>query len=116
MLICDTFIDDNCKKLLQKNINFEIKNKSLKRGKLVLYFQRNFHLVFVLDTIKKREKLEIPIPFAIEYHSEDDLMFFDYRMSTLSKIFSEAEPFLTLFTSKVVKNKFFDTILTINAN
>jgi hypothetical protein len=115
MLINGTYIEEQCKKLLQKNISFEIKNKTIKSGKLILFNQRNFHIVFYIFLNKqKKESFETPIPFNIEYHPEDNLMFFDYRIKTLSKMFQDSEPFLSLYTPKVAKSKFFDTILTIN--
>jgi len=115
MLINGTYIEHNCKKLLQKNISFELKNKILKKGKLVLFYKRNFYLVFILENEKKtKDKIEIPIPFGIESHDEDDLMYFDYRISTLKKHLFDVEPYFTLFNPKVAKSKYFNIILTIN--
>ncbi len=115
MLINGTYIEENCKKMLQKTISFEIKNKILKKGKLILFYQRNFFIVFVIETDKKlKEKIEIPIPFDIEYHEDDDLMYFDYRIKTLKKHLFNVEPYFTLFNPKVAKSKFFNIILTIN--
>ena len=117
MLIIGTTIEKVCKSLLQKDIVLEIRNKVVKKGKLVLFFQRNFHIVFILDNPKKpRTKFEIPIPFDIETHPEDNLVYFDYRMSALSKKFTESEPYLTLYTKTDTKNKFFNSILTISTN
>jgi len=115
MLINGTHIEKCCKDLLQKNVTFELKNKVLKRGKIVLFFQRNFHLVFLIDSEKKsKDKIEIPIPFKITRDDDKNVLQFDYRISTLSNHFSTAEPNLTVFTPKLAKNKFFDTILKIN--
>jgi hypothetical protein len=115
MLINDTYIEKNCNKLLQKNVSFEIKNKILKKGKIVLFYQRNFFIIFVIETDKKNhEKLEIPIPYNIEAHDEDHLMFFDYRIKTLKTHLFDVEPYFTIFNPKVAKSKFFDSILTIN--
>jgi hypothetical protein len=115
MLINGTYIENNCKKLLQKTISFELKNKTIKKGKLVLFYQRNFYLVFVLETDKKKkDKIEIPIPFDIEFHEDDDLMYFDYRIAKLKKHLFDVEPYFSLFNPKVAKSKYFNTILTIN--
>ena len=115
MLINGTYIENNCKKLLQKNISFEIKNKIIKKGKLILFYQRNFYLVFILENDKKKkDKLEIPIPFGMEYHEDDELMYFDYRIVTLKKHLFDIEPYFTLFNPKVAKSKFFNIILTVN--
>ena len=115
MLINGTYIENNCKKLLQKNISFEIKNKIIKKGKLILFYQRNFYLVFILENDKKKkDKLEIPIPFGMEYHEDDELMYFDYRIVTLKKHLFDIEPYFTLFNPKVAKSKLFNIILTVN--
>jgi len=115
MLINGTHIEESCKTLLQKDLSFEIKNKTIKRGKVVLFFQRNFHIVFVLDTDKaKRDKIELPIPFKIEHHDSDGLVYFDYRVATFSKMFPECQPYLTFYTQKVAKSKYYDSILSIS--
>lgn len=118
MLINGTFIEDTCKSLLQRDLSFEIRNKTIKKGKIILFFQRNFHIVFCLDNEKdnKRDKIELPIPFAIEHHDSDNLVYFDYRLSTFTKLYPECQPYLNLSKPKIAKNKFFDTILTINGN
>lgn len=117
MLINGTYIENYCKSLLQREVLFEIKNKIIKKGKIILFFQRNFHIVFMIENEKsKKDKLEIPIPFGIESHKEDDLLYFDYRIVTLKKQLFEVEPYFTLYTPTVAKSKFFDNILTINGN
>ena len=117
MLINGTHIEESCKSFLQRDLTFEIKNKTLKKGKVVLYFQRNFHIVFILDTEKeKRDKIELPIPFRVEHHDSDNLVYFDYRISTFSKMYPECQPYLSLYKPKVAKSKFYDSILTISGN
>ena len=117
MLINGTYIEESCRSFLQRDLTFEIKNKTLKKGKVVLYFQRNFHIVFILDSEKdKRDKIELPIPFDIEHHDSDNLVYFDYRITTFSKMYPECQPYLSLYKPKVAKSKFYDTILTINGN
>ena len=115
MLINGTNIEESCKSFLQKDIQFEMKNKIIKKGKIILYFQRNFHIIFILDNEKeKRDKLEVPIPFGIEHHNSDGLVYFDYRISTFSKMYPECQPFLTLYKPKVIKNRFYDSVLVVN--
>lgn len=117
MLINGTHIEESCKSFLQKDLSFEIRNKTIKKGKMILYFQRNFHIVFILDVEKeKRDKLEIPIPFKIEHHHSDGLVYFDYRLSTFSQMYPECQPYLNLYKPKLAKSKFYDNILTINGN
>jgi len=116
MNIQGTLIEKTCKFLLQKNLTLELGKKVHKQGKLILFYQKNFYLTFVMDTAKKyREKIEIPLPFEVEMHEEDNLIYFDYRIKTLAKHAPEIENHLMVYPPKVAGNKFWDTILTINA-
>jgi hypothetical protein len=117
MTINGTKIEDICKFLLQKNISLELKNKQFKNGKLVIFNQKNFYINFVLENDKKtHEKIELPIPYDIEFYQEENLIYFDYRLKCLYKFSPEIETNLIFYPKKVAGNKFWDTILTINAN
>lgn len=117
MSIYGTTIEDACKFLLQKDITINIKNKTYKEGKLILFYQKNFYITFVMDTEKKsKEKIEIPIPYEIETHKEDNLIYFDYRIKTLSKYAPEIETNLIVYPKKISGNKFWDSILLISIN
>lgn len=117
MNINDTPLEEACKFLLQKNLSFEINNKVLKSGKLILFSQKNFFLTFIINSNKKdKDKVEIPIPYGIETHYDENLIYFDYRLKTLCKTSPEIENYLKIYPSKVQGNKFWDTILTIDAN
>jgi hypothetical protein len=117
MNINNTQLEDICKFLLQKNISLEINDKVFKSGKLLLFYQKNFYLTFVLNSNKKeKDKVEIPIPYDTEAHYEEGLLYFDYRIKTLSKLAPDMENYLKIYPSKVSGNKYWDTILTINAN
>lgn len=114
MTIYGTQIEKVCKFLLQKNLTLELGKKVYKQGKLILFYQKNFYLTFIMDTAKKpKEKIEIPIPFEIELHEDDDLVYFDYRIKTLAKHAPEIENNLIIYPTKVAGNKFWDTILLI---
>jgi hypothetical protein len=117
MNINGTPLEEACKFLLQKKISFEINNKSFKNGKLLLFYQKNFYLMFILNSSKKeKDKIEIPIPYDIEIHREDGLVYFDYRIKSLARLAPEMENYLKVYCTKPNVNKFWDTILTINAN
>jgi len=117
MTITKTPIEDACKFLLQKTLSLELNNKTFKQGKLILFYQKNFYLTFLMDTAKKqREKVEIPIPYDVEIHEKDDLVYFDYRLKTLAKHAPEVEMYLKMYSSKKTSNKFWNTILTIDGN
>jgi hypothetical protein len=116
MSINGTSLEDCCKFLLQKNISLEFKDKIYKQGKLLIFQQKNFYLTFIIDSVKsKEEKVEIPIPYDIEPHYDDNLIYFDYRLKSLSKFSPEIETNLLFYPKKMSGNKFWDTILTINA-
>jgi hypothetical protein len=117
MTIHETDIEKACKYLLQKDITLEIKNKVFKQGKLILFYQRNFFITFVMNTAKKnKEKIEIPIPYNVELHESDNLIYFDYRIKTLAKHAPNIETHLILYPKKISGNKFWDSILLINTN
>lgn len=116
MNISCTDLEETCKMLLQRNVFFIVKNKVIKKGKIELFTQRNFHIVFhVLTGKNKKEKLELPIPFSIENHIDDGLIFFDYRIKSLSKYCPETEKNLLMLIDKSSsKNtKYNNTILLI---
>lgn len=116
MNITKTPLEEACKFLLQRNLSMEVSNKVFKEGKLILFYQKNFYLTFIMDTDKKKkEKVEIPIPYEIEIHEEDSLIYFDYRLKTLAKHAPEVENYLKVYSSKKNSNKFWNTILTIDA-
>ena len=116
MNITKTPIEAACMFLLQKTVSLEMNNKVHKQGKLILFYQKNFYLTFIMDTVKKdKEKVEIPIPFDVELHEEDSLVFFDYRLKTLARHAPEVENYLRVYSSKKNSNKFWNTILTIDA-
>jgi hypothetical protein len=117
MTIYGSNIEKACKFLLQKSITIDIKNKTYKQGKLLLFYQRNFYITFVMDTPKKaKEKIEIPIPYGVELHEDENLVYFDYRIKTLTKNAPEIETNLLVYPKKISGNKFWDSILLINAN
>ena len=117
MNISKTPLENCCMFLLQKHVNLELNGKVYKQGKLVLFYQKNFYLTFIMDTAKKKtERIEIPIPFEVELHQEDDLVYFDYRIKTLAKHYPDCEDYMKLYSSKRSSSKFWNTILTIDAN
>jgi hypothetical protein len=117
MTIQGTDIEKACKFLLQKEIVIELKNKTHKQGKVVLFYQKNFYITLVMNTPKKdKEKVELPIPYGVEFYEDEDLIYFDYRIKTLSKHAPEIETNLLVYPKKISGNKFWDSILLINAS
>lgn len=117
MTIHGTDIEKACKFLLQKNITLELKNKTYKQGKLIIFYQTNFYITFILNTAKKeKEKIDIPIPYGVEFYDDENLIYFDYRIKSLSKHAPEIETNLLVYPKKIKNNKFWDTILLISTN
>ena len=95
----------NC---LQRHITFNINNKQIKKGKLLLFRRVHFYIQIALSTDKfDREHFEIPIPFDVENYSSEGLLYFDYRINSL-KVSD-----LPLFPSKI-SSTFFNKILEIS--
>jgi len=117
MTIYGTDLEKACKFLLQKEITLELNNKVYKKGKLLLFYQKNFYITFVMDTAKKlKDKIEIPIPYNIEMYEDENLLYFDYRIKSLSKYAPQIETNLIVYPKKTTGNKFWNSILSINAN
>jgi hypothetical protein len=93
---------------LQKLVYFNISSKTVKKGKLLLFRRIHYHIQIALSTDKnKRENFEIPIPFNVENHGADGLLYFDYRLNSLNV---ENLPYIS---SKVSSN-YFNKILEIS--
>lgn len=105
----------NC---LQKNLEFWIGNKIIRRGKLLLYKPVNFSWILTLTTnkngsIRETENLELPMPFHTEDHLSEGLFYFDYRLINIPVVYNPA-PAYTFYQHKPLgdrKNQFFDSIL-----
>lgn len=112
MLINETKIEEILKFLLQKNLKFFIKSKQLKKGKLILFKQNNYHLELMMDINGEQKKFEIPIPYDAEVWEDDNLVYFDYRLTTLAKNNPKLQK-LIMSVPKDGNSKFYDTILEI---
>ena len=111
--IDNTDIEVCLKGILQRKIKINLKNKQIKKGKLILFKQNNYHLEL---TIKREDgdlkKFEIPIPFKVEQHNDEGLVYFDYRFATLGQGNNELLNILRKLP-KEGNSKFYDQILEI---
>jgi len=112
MIIDDTKYETTLKYLLQKDIKFNLNGKSYKKGKLILFKQRNYHLELTLQKNNNTKKIEIPIPYNIEMWADDNLVYFDYRLTTLSKGDKELYNLITKMVQQSY-SKFYDSILEL---
>lgn len=68
---------------LQRNIVFVLDNKIIKEGKLFLYNEKDYYMVFYLKTNNnEQKKFEIPYPFSITRHK--NYLVLDYSLSAIS--------------------------------
>jgi hypothetical protein len=70
--------------LLQNQLAFTVNNKTIKKGKLLLFRRVHYFIQIALMTDKlTRENFDIPIPFKVENYAEEGLLYFDYRTDSL---------------------------------
>jgi len=113
MIIENTIIEETLKMLLQKQVKMYIKNKCFKTGRLLLFKQNNYHLeITIRRPDNEIKKFEIPIPFDIEVWETDNLVYFDYRLTTLARGKKELEDLLSTL-DRDGNNKFYNRILEI---
>ena len=102
--------------LLQQTLKIRVGEKNIRNGRLVHFKRIHFvyHLTF-LNSKGNRETLELPLPFSIETHKEEKLLYFDYRNDTLSR----KDDVLLLKIKKIKSNNalvFYDNIVEIDFN
>ena len=70
---------------LQKQVVFSIGDKTIKKGRLLLFRRVHYFIQISLMSDKNvRENFEVPIPFKVENYTEDGLLYFDYRIASLN--------------------------------
>jgi len=105
-------LDNAIKPYFLKDIIFSLKNKTYKKGKLINFRLSGCYIAFIINTEKKRETFEVPLPFALE--EKNGQIVFDYRLETLAE--QDFELLINLkSTSKIKNSKFYNTVLTINS-
>ena len=94
---------------LQKNLNLSVDNKQIKKGKLLLFRRAHYYIQLMVVSDKgTKECIDIPIPFKIENYSDEGLIYFDYRTTSLELNSLPRIPEKTNFS-------FFNKILEIQA-
>ena len=128
-MITEDELDNILKYQLKKYLQFELNGKIYKRGLLSLYkletYHNNFEITFTFEKpeVDKVEKFKLPYPFNFEtygdvYGPEESILFFDYRIYTLTDNNKNLENYLKLLSEKEIypKSKYFDKILKITCN
>jgi len=105
---------------LQKHLTFTLKNKVIKKGRLILFKKVHYYIQLTLLNIKgNRENFEIPIPFDTEYYNTDgeNTLYFDYRNLTLTGNNKKMEESLKEYKIKNVEpSNYYNSILEITIN
>jgi hypothetical protein len=108
-------------KYFQKNICLSIKDEIVKKGKFLLIknciIGNNYYFELTIERVKKLDLVRIPYPFVLEEYPEDNLLFLDYRLSSLfknnKKLLAEMKHWCNTKTDIKIANKMFDNILEI---
>lgn len=108
--LADTEIEGALKTLFQKNVQLYLDDKLWRSGKMLLFKQSGFFIELILQTSKKKERFEIPIPFAVKEKRGE--IQFDYKVNTLINNNKECLDLIYQIQPKP-RNKFFDIILSI---
>jgi hypothetical protein len=68
---------------LQRNIVFVLENKIIKEGKLFLYNEKDYYLIFYMRSgNNEQKKFAIPYPFSVE--RKNNYLILDYSLSAIS--------------------------------
>lgn len=107
-------LDSILKNFLLRNINLVLNDKSIAEGRLVSYYmnidRNGFFLEVTLENNKnKKRSNKIPFPFKYEYHTEDNILLFDYRLLTIFE--DEIADFF--HKPQELPNRFYNQILEI---
>lgn len=106
-------IEDIFKSLLQKNIEIVLKNKTIKRGRLIIFRHIGCFIRLEIQTATKQDHIEIPFPYVVESKLDMQQFIFDYRMISLAD--GDMNTFKLLQNQKQINdNKYYDRVLTIN--
>jgi len=120
--VASTFLEelpgeDFFTKYLQTPVKFTLGHKIIKQGKLILYKRTHYYFQITVQTLKHaKESFEIPIPFKIEEHFNEGLIYFDYRLNSL---IGPGDVYFEKLKKIKIKNinpsQYYDKILEIQA-
>lgn len=76
-------IEEILKQMLLTDVKLFINNKLYKEGKITSFKENNYVYEVMLQKDNKTKKVDLPIPFNIEQHINEKVIYFDYRNKTL---------------------------------
>ena len=98
---------------LQRDVNFNIEHKTVRRGRLLLYNINDYYIKFTIMTNKNLQKnYEVPYPYMIENH--DSHVVLSYKIHDLVRGNNNKEIIARQF--EPVPNKLYDKNLYITRN
>lgn len=99
---------------LQTSLSFHLGKRVVREGRLII-FKRNhyFFQITILNEKNETECFDIPLPFKVEYHPEESLLYFDYRLKTLAGGDEILESDLLQQKGKTTPSQYFNRILEI---
>jgi hypothetical protein len=107
-------------KYFQKTIILSIKDYEIKKGKFLLLknciISNNYFYELTIERAKKLDVVRIPYPFDLDEYEDENLLYMDYRLTTLFKNDKASLDSVSAWVKKIdTKNthKFFDNILEI---
>lgn len=113
--ILDEKIEENFfSRHLQTSLSFYLGKRVVREGRLII-FKRNhyFFQMTILNEKNEKEYFDIPLPFKAEYHPEENLLYFDYRIKTLASGDEILENDLLQQKTKLAPSQYFNRILEI---
>jgi len=101
-------VENHFKDFLLSKVVFEINNKVIKKGKLILIAVKDFHIFFVIQSETGDSKqFIVPLPYGLTKVDEKSLCL-DYTMETLC-MGNKGLFFKFKTTSRKKTSRFFDT-------
>lgn len=102
-------VDKLLSSMLQYNLSFELEGKQIRKGKLILYAIKDFHLHLMLQ-IDKDEIKQFIVPFPFNICRTPDGINLDYTLDTLAN--NNSDLLLKLKTLTRKKNtRFFNAVI-----
>jgi hypothetical protein len=117
--VSNTYLDempaeDFFTKNLQCSLIFNLGTKTIRKGRLIIFKKSHFFIQISLLTIKgNQETFEVPIPFKVEYHPGENLIYFDYRLKSLTGNNEDLKDLVLHQIKKNTPSQYFNKILEI---
>ena len=109
--------EDFLTKHLQAPIKFILGHKVIKQGRLILFKRTHYYIQITVQNSKStKESFEIPIPFKTEEYINENLIYFDYRLSSLMGYNEELLGMIEKIKFKSINpSQYYNKILEIQA-